>query len=101
MVKEESTFSIPCTKAFAEPIAETHSTMASCMTSSGILKLICPTSKKCDGDILAKKTGRDSLTSFIISSISLRLCFETCTKLLNQCIHLNVADHSQIHKHRN
>jgi len=85
-LKGQNTFFIPCTKAFAEPIAETHSTTPLHKISNGVLVLIFPTSKKCVGDILVKKIGRDFLTSRIINLMSLRLCSETCAKLLFQHI---------------
>lgn len=72
------TFSIAVTKAFAEPMADTHNMMVLLKAPKGSLELIFATSKKCEGVILVKKIGRDSLTSRIICSISLRFCSETC-----------------------
>jgi hypothetical protein len=50
--RKVSTFSIAFTKAFAEPMADTHNMMASLKASRGSSELIFATSKKCEGVIL-------------------------------------------------
>jgi hypothetical protein len=47
--RKVSTFSIAFTKAFAEPMADTHNMTASHKASRDSLELIFATSKKCEG----------------------------------------------------
>ena len=59
-------------------MADKHNMMVLHKAPRGSLELIFATSKKYEGVILVKKMGRDSLTSRITCSISLRFCSETC-----------------------
>lgn len=70
---------MPCTKAFAKPIAETHNTTMLSRVLKGNLQEVSLTLKKYEGAILVKKTGIDSLMFRSVDSIAFTLWSDVCT----------------------
>lgn len=72
------TFCIVCTKASAEPRAETHNTTLLVNVPKDICELIFVTSKKNEGAISVNTTVSESLIFRKIIIISSIFCAETC-----------------------